>query len=215
LSPEHFAEVTVDPRASMTADEVLAGANHEGIATWLETPANQPKVTIARKDIRKGGAEGLYQRDYQGARISINANAPAADASQHQRGWGQVWRVADRGPRLRTATAATAQDKVRDSFLHELGHHVHLGLHSLGQGVDGVVEAAYRRVGFGSRTLRNDVVKRGAVNPAISRYAASSAAEYFAESFNAYLVEPAALKAHDPIGYGMVQDVLRRLKIQP
>lgn len=215
LGPEHFADVTVDPRSAMTVDEVLAGAKHEGLARWLETASNQPKLTIASKDIRKRGTEGLYQRDYQGARISINANAGVADAHQQQRGWGQIWRIADRGPQLRTASAATAEDKVRDSFLHEMGHHVHLGLHSLSQGVDGVVEAAYRRVGFRSRTLRNDVVKRGAPNPAISRYAAYSAAEYFAESFNAYLVEPAALKAHDPIGYGMVQDVLRRLKIEP
>lgn len=80
-------------------------------------------------------------------------------------------------------------DAMRRTFVHELGHHVHL---TGGTAADRLVMKAY----LDPKS-----------NP-ITRYGGVKRVEYFAESFAAYVFHRGALRKHDPVGYKMVREVL-------
>ena len=115
---------------------------------------------------------------------------------------------------------------VQGTFIHELGHAISLNyssqrLKGLGQTpVATIMRNAYQSRGFADSTGPTHLAEAvhngeaGVKNPAISRYAATNAHEYFAESFAAYLTHPKELKEHDPIGHAMVSDVLQALNIE-
>jgi SPP1 gp7 family putative phage head morphogenesis protein len=86
-----------------------------------------------------------------------------------------------------SSAAKTEKDAIQRTVTHEVAHHLYWhGDHN----VERTIWEAYRRG-----------------NP-ITRYGASSAGEYFAESFAAYHYHPDALREHDPVGWNMVQRVL-------
>lgn len=99
-----------------------------------------------------------------------------------------------------STTAATAEKAAAVTLRHELGHHIHL-FDGHGTPVDKAIREAYKRA--------------RASGVFITRYAGDSANEYFAESYAAYYHRRASLKAHDPNGFAMVEDVLRLRGILP
>ena len=91
-------------------------------------------------------------------------------------------------------SAATSDklESLRRSLLRETAHHIQNSV----AGVSKIISAAF-------------------ANPArspITRYAGTSAEEYFAESFVAYVAEPKALTDHDPVGSRMVEQALALMK---
>jgi len=94
-------------------------------------------------------------------------------------------------PRISYSMSAATSDKLesmRRSLLQEVAHHFENSVAA----VSSIVRAAF-------------------ANPSkspITRYARTSAEEYFAESFVAHIVDPNALAAYDPAGSRMVEQVL-------
>lgn len=221
LTEDHFASVDVSPSATMSFGEVVAKAAHPGLRAWLEEPANRPNLRLEGRTLDgKGGArQGYYRVSSQ--EIALRTEVPEPTAVQRASDWGRVWRVGERGESVKNARGfsngefvKSKQDLVRDSFLHELGHHVHMGPHAKNEAIDDLVSAAFHRTKLDSARFRADVFKGRKANPAISQYATTNRYEYFAESFNAYMTHPEDLKAHDPNGFAMVAQVLKRLKIE-
>ncbi len=92
-------------------------------------------------------------------------------------------------------TAKTELEAIQSTLIHELGHHVHSNGSS--QKLDAIIEKAFKE------------------SPsAITKYGNTEPGEYFAESFAAYYIAPKALKKHDPIGFAMIEDVLRERGIR-
>jgi hypothetical protein len=132
----------------------------------------------------------------------------------------------------------TPTQYAHEVFLHELGHHIEMGpvaarYHQTGDHppIRKIVDDAYEKLGLNAvadmtpyekdlghrveiERVRERVLRGAQPSPAISRYAAMNPREYFAESFGAYIVHPAALEKHDPVGYGMVKTVLKRLGVE-
>jgi len=218
-----FSSVTEDPSARFSAADIINGVDHEGLADWLKDPANQPSLTVhaALPPPAKQTWEGYYRTST--GEIVMKANVPAPTAIELTKTWGDTWRVADRGRAVKNARgfvtgfAKTVEEKVQDSFIHELGHHVHLnakGHFATRARVNNLISDAYDRTGLSKPGAAKKVLDGHVPSPAVSRYAATDHQEYFAESFNAYMTEPAGLKAHDPNGFRMVEDVLDALKIK-
>ncbi len=90
-----------------------------------------------------------------------------------------------------SSVTKTKEEAIVATFRHELGHHVHM-FDGPASATDTIVEQAFLR----------------AKTP-ITKYAAQDRHEYFAESYAAYHLRKEALEAHDPIGFKMVEDVLR------
>ena len=101
------------------------------------------------------------------------------------------------------------RDARKRTLVHELGHHVHLHdrFVKLRSGkdlstsefrkVDGVIREAYKKL------IQNRVMPKQLV----TRYSATNAEEYFAESFALHTYDPELLKTKDPVGYDMVVQV--------
>jgi SPP1 gp7 family putative phage head morphogenesis protein len=89
-----------------------------------------------------------------------------------------------------SASSATADEAIQRTLVHEVAHHVH------GKGKSDVDDA-----------IRNAF--KSPARKAITRYAAYNHSEYFAESFTAYKYQRAELREHDPVGFAMVEEVLR------
>lgn len=208
-------------RARMTAEDVVAGMTHEGVASWMQE--NKPALQLTNsesvtKEVERGtmdkqfqtNTSGLYQVKEDGlVHIWMDVRW---DEEKSKLPWGETWGVSNK--------AEDAQDATRDVFVHELGHHLHLwGLlrgaapTELGSKVDKTIRDAFRSLDVGPKEKAR-ILSKTAPNPAISRYAISNHYEYFAESFSAYVRHHDVLKAHDAIGYKMVRDVLKLLGIE-
>jgi SPP1 gp7 family putative phage head morphogenesis protein len=88
--------------------------------------------------------------------------------------------------------AKTETERVARTFTHETGHFIHM--HDFDPKVDAVVKKAWLDPG----------------RKPLTRYASEyDPREYFAESFSAYTFHREVLKEHDPVGFTMVEDVLR------
>lgn len=228
LSKEHFASVREQPGTKVQFKDAVAGLQHEGVQEWLKDPAHRPSITlltaIDRNDATNpNGAHthGLYVPQSMGAgQILLHANVQDLSPERAAKPWGEVWGVSEHGESVKTAEGftksirgVTATERVQGNFIHELGHHVEMGAHARNEGIKELVDNAYERLGLTDET-RAMVLAGDRQSPAISRYAATNPREYFAESFQAYMQHPEALKAHDPDGHTMVSQVLHRLKIE-
>jgi SPP1 gp7 family putative phage head morphogenesis protein len=89
---------------------------------------------------------------------------------------------------------ATELEAARRTFVHEVGHHIRF---TAGTQAKALVVLASQR------------------GKPITRYAATSPEEYFAESFAAYKFHRADLESYDPVGFKMVEAVLRLVGILP
>jgi hypothetical protein len=93
-----------------------------------------------------------------------------------------------------SSAARDLSSAVTRTFVHEIGHHIHM-------------RDAPSTPGL-ARTIDMVVRKSFANGNPITRYGRSSRHEYFAESLAAYVFERAALTQHDPVGLAMVETVL-------
>ena len=95
---------------------------------------------------------------------------------------------------------------------HEYGHHVHL---SGGERVNDIVSAAFRKAApQASKRFLADIPTPSDASPegSPSRYGTYNYAEFWAESFTSYHFDRDWLRAHKPIAFKMVEDVLKRLQ---
>ena len=206
--------------AKFTPAEIVGGMQHPGVAAWMRDPAHQPDLNIVRsfsRDAVNGEYRAPSPPDEMRGRVSVAANAyddvTPGDAKPPGQAWGAVDVVRGyykSGAPLRPSDL----ERVQQNFTHELGHHIHQW--DRGQrsdefyAADAAIVKAFKENGLdktGGRILRRDP-DDFVPNPAISLYSATSAKEYFAEAFSAYVHTEAALKAHDPIGHAMVEKVL-------
>ena len=223
---------------TFTPDQIVGGLHHDGMSKWLEKPENKPDLVVSAGGLGKGvGGQyrsPLQEENYDRGEIRVDANSyvdektpPAAGAA------GYLWAASELDPTVGTPTKHTyysALERVQSNFIHELGHHIHMGdstaqvrdpahLHDQFEIVDKTIQRAYDSHGFDKVVGNGDNAMPTYVhvmrddhevdNPAISRYAAKNAKEYFAETFLAYVQHPDVLKAHDPVGHAMVARVLR------
>lgn len=106
--------------------------------------------------------------------------------------FGHLW-----APGLTHSISAGERSRIESNaatLIHELGHRVHGSAKD--DGADRIVQKAFRK---SKRQITN--------------YASVNDREYFAESFTAYYRRRADLRNHDPVGYKMVEDVLREREI--
>lgn len=114
--------------------------------------------------------------------------------------WGQklepekMWSVSSVG--------GTRLESVIRTFVHELGHHIHL--HDVG-----LRTADYTAI---DQDIKAEFAKRR-YGGSFTRYAATLHVEYWAETFAAFVFHPSSLKRRDPAGYALVQRVLKARKI--
>lgn len=89
------------------------------------------------------------------------------------------------------AVVSSAVGFAQSIFVHELAHHLYAEFNVV---VASVVLSAFQR------------------GNAISQWARTEEEEYWAETLTAYCYYPKLLKNHDPIGYNLVQDMLKALR---
>jgi hypothetical protein len=147
------------------------------------------RVPLDRLDMKPkliGRAMGSYIRMGTRTRVLQLATGRGKET------WGEtmspgVWSVSKTGKSQREAITRT--------FVHEMAHHIHLHDWATGGqaffGVDALVRSAFVRT-----------------KGPLTQYGQSSPAEYFAESFAAYVFHPELLKNTDLNGFDMVEDVL-------
>jgi hypothetical protein len=144
-------------------------------------------------------AFGEYDRGEKQRRINIQAKRPADS-------YGDRLVPFNENPREATwsmsRTAATAEGAILRTLVHELSHHLHLGLHvgharsSLGKladDVDALIIEGYDRA--------------AAVRRAITGLATIDPIEYWTETHVAYIFERERLRQFDPTGLEMVRRV--------
>lgn len=167
-------------------EDMLESVQDAELLKWLEQhPLGE---VVARGSIR--GANGQYFYSPGVHRLEVTWNRAAHT-------FGKPWQPGV--VHSISSAAATAEQARRATFRHELGHHIHL-FEKRGK-VDQIIKAAYAR----ARAARTFITK----------YAGTHPDEYFAESFAAYYLRRSELKAFDPNGYAMVEDVLRERGILP
>lgn len=168
-------------------DDLLGSVQDAELLKWLEQhPLSE---VVARGSIR--GANGQY--------VYGPAGVHRLEVVWNRKPWtfGKEWKPG--AVHSISSACATEEQARRATFRHELGHHIHL-FEKRGK-VDQIIKAAYARA-RAARTF-------------ITNYAGTHPDEYFAESFAAYYLRRSELKAFDPNGYAMVEDVLRERGILP
>ena len=211
LNREMFRRFATMGRTDVTPRDVIAGVKHDGVASWLSDRANQPNFILGMPPGTSKEVGGFYHPS--DTLIHVRADSPIPSDAKP---WGDTFTVS-----ARSAGLLPMNDRklalMQGSFTHELGHHVHLGPTSLPNvHAQDLVRNAYNARFSGSGVSARDVLggAKDVKNPAISRYAAASPQEYFAENFHAYLAHNDELRQHDPIGHKMVKDVFHTLGIE-
>lgn len=189
----HVKKVVVGKKvAPDEADRLLASVKQPELLSFLE---QQPLSELSFVQLAKIGRKkvfGWYQPSSQAMALS-GEQAHDFYGKKGPLEPGKTWNLVDAAPTKAKAVEAT--------FLHELGHHIHTHDRPSTEGrkkADAIIKAAFAK----------------SASP-LTRYAATDHEEYFAESFAAYYLHRAVLKAHDPVGFAMVEDVLRLRKILP
>jgi hypothetical protein len=170
-NPEILAVLRANPIKELRVGGKIEG--HDGKAFGLYTPGEE------RLDVD----HGLHDAYHGG--VGIDKWDPSANTNPLRPG-SKKWS---------TTTVGANADEMRElTFIHEVGHHVHMAgwpKH------DGIVKRAYER---SMSTTRGP----------ITEYAETNHTEYFAESFALFAKDPDKLKRADPIAHKMVSTVLKR-----
>jgi hypothetical protein len=132
------------------------------------------------------GCNGTYQP--WSHRVRINANRFDSPKS-----YGKHWEP--KSSWSVSSVAQSATEAAQRTLVHETAHHLHLGGPAR-EKVDRIIKQAYE----------------DPKSSPITKYGSTCKNEYWTESFAAYHFHKADLKKHDPVGYKMVQDVLRKLR---
>jgi len=208
---KHVLEVKKIP-----AEELAALTKDLGPSTLAYLEGDP--LEVLERSSSKIKAAGRYRVKARGIELfskALGENAKAHPTASSEP-YGRVFSVADRFP---------PAERERITFLHELGHHlgisgspswrkklVEAGVSQpwrdtkIGAEVDLAIARAWKSLKL-SWAGSFDPKRKGI--PSISRYAFTTKDEYFAESYAAYVVDPAGLLAHDEIGYELVVKVLK------
>ena len=163
-------------------DGWLAAEGDPRVLRFLE---RKPLRSITIKPNVYTGANGYYGMVFQD--IGIEASRKAGTYGERLQA-GVSYSMSYCGP--------TKLEAMKRTMYHETGHHIHLaGGPEIGQ----IVAKAFTT---SELTLKSP----------ITTYAGHNNMEYFAECFTAHKYHGAALKAHDPVGYKMVEDVLALIR---
>lgn len=191
------------PKKPASVGGLTQGTHYDSLFSVLTTAETNQLLRIVDARLRNRLAsnrlgdlsirKGLYHRgkkingSYQspGANLDVEADRAASTFGQKFNP-GQVFSVSSAG--------GSAMRAMQRTLVHELGHHLH---RTGGAQVDKAVRLAFKRG------------RRGA----LTRYARYSYGEYFAESFAAWRFHRSALRTHDPVGYAMVEKVLKLLRM--
>lgn len=178
-------------KSDLTPEELehaLDGVRRAGLLGFLKKkPLNELNF---KKTLDSKTANGTYN----GARRRLEVKSQR-DRYTYGKDWvpGSSWSVSSAAKDPRTA--------IQRTFIHELGHHVHLSNTYLGGGgtVDDIIVAAFKK----------------ADGKALTQYSLTNHKEYFAEAFAAHVYEPEDLRRRDPIAFKMVEDVREHVKLDP
>lgn len=127
---------------------------------------------------------GVYDFKQGIAEIALNRTVTDYGCSYVKQ---QFWSI--------SSLAATSEQAIARTLIHETGHHLHSFLRSEDRFLYG-------------RTL-NLLISNG-----ISQYATLDPYEYFAECFSAFVFQRTEFFVDDVIGYGIIQGVLDRLGVR-
>jgi len=166
----------------------LSRQTTEEVLSALKNPdvlAALQKNPISSIAIQRTGNK-LYPAEYDWHDMAITINC-ARKLGVH---FGEEFRPGTTG----NMSAATSDrtESMRRSLLQETAHHLQNVVPGIGDSVNAAFADAARRP--------------------ITRYAGTSADEYFAESFVALMVEPEALAAYDLVGGKMVRRAIALMR---
>jgi len=173
----HFKKFSAQGLSDAEQSKVLEAARKAKLVDFLE---RRPLSELFLKpSVSSGhGVNGAYWPSLE--RMGVRTKRPGDTFGQLFEP-GKSWSISYSGK--------DKLDAIRRTFVHELGHHVHL---TGGTAIDQIVQQAY-----------NDPK----ASP-MTRYGGTTRQEYFSESFAAYTFHRGALRKHDPVGYKMVRQVL-------
>ena len=176
-----------------TVEDMLGSISDAETLRFLES---QPLSELSFKKQSRAGRKavnGWYQRSTRRLEVG-SARSPHTFGQAFVPGStpSSTWSI--------SSSQTTKEAAAKGTLRHELGHHVHL-FEGRGTKADKVVIDAY------ARALKDKSF--------ITRYAKSDPDEYFAECYVAYYFRRSDLKAHDPNGLRMVEDVLKLRGILP
>ena len=177
--PPVFIQNITKGRGVKDVPDVLRLIDHPSVARALQAVPLSDLTFKKRVSYRGKHPNGLYSPFHRGIEVTTE-RTPGTWGEPFKP--GSSWSVSYSG--------ATREEAVERTFVHELGHHLHL---TAGMDVVGVERAVHD--GFLQRKP-------------ITEYAGQDHAEYFAESFAAYRYHPNELRTHDPAGFAMVERVL-------
>jgi hypothetical protein len=165
---------------------ILEIFNKIGVNQWLAQNPFKKLALVEQSFIENAEVSGWYGYNTREAEISVIKNI---NQSGQQLDWGKVDKLSH--------TARTVLEAVQFTIIHELGHHVH---------------NAYRQVNpLGFRQSMMAIRSNAVSNYAKLR---DRPAEYFAETFVAWVLYRIELSVHDELGYAMIERALQALEIE-
>jgi hypothetical protein len=172
---KHFKKLSVQGLTAAEQTKVLEAARKAKLVDFLE---KRPLSELFFAPSLGHGVNGAYWPSLE--RLGVRV----------QRGGSTVGNAFDPGKSWSISYSGKDRiDAIRRTFVHELGHHVHI---TAGTAADVVVQKAF----FDGKSKP------------ITEYGGTNRKDYFAESFAAYVFHRGALRKHDPVGYRMVREVL-------
>ncbi len=171
----HFKKLVTNASKAKQQNAIDA-LNDEAILEFL---AREPINELRLKKSVGRNLNGWYQEATKN--LAVRTERTKQTFGQDMRP-GESWSV--------SAMAKDAAEAVRRTFIHELGHHVHL---TGSKKIDQVIRDAFATGRAGSLTA----------------YGRKNYKEYFAEAFAAYRFHNDDLAVHDPNAFTMVEEVLR------
>lgn len=167
-------------------DELLRSVTDPALLEFLERFPLQK--LILRKEVELDGdlVNGWYS--YVSGELAVTVDRQSFTFGSKLKP-GTSWSISQ--------TASTKEQAAKRTLVHELGHHVHLT--SPSTKTDTVVRQAFAK----------------ATKKPVTEYSKTNHKEYFAECFAAYYTDRSMLRTHDPVGFKMVEDVLRERGMLP
>jgi hypothetical protein len=179
-----YADVLVTELSPESVSQITEVFNRMGISDWLEQ--NPFSSLEFSRVIMDEGEEVSGWYEFATLKVAVALSKNQSEYEQELI-WGQMSKV--------STAAATPEEAVQRTLVHELGHHIHRKLGDIDP-------------------MQFNIIFRGVGSNAVSNYAKTRGSEYFAESFSAYTFHRTELFFHDQLGYDMMERVLKALGIE-
>jgi hypothetical protein len=184
IGDTRFADTLVTELLPESVSQITEIFDRMGVAGWLEqNPFSSlefsPSITIGTREYG-----GWYDFPTQSAAIALSKTP---DEYGQELIWGKISKLG--------VAAATPDEAVQRTLVHELGHHIHKKLGNMD-----------------SRAF--NMIVRAVTSNGGSHYSRKNGLEYFAESFSAYTFHRTELIFHDQLGYDMIERALKTLGIE-